>query len=198
MWGGVRCGRVVHRRASVWIRFCLPTSHVWLCDLIRQSSHLECSLTNRFECDASIEKLSTKCIKHMLALDTWSADDVFVMWEVFFFFFFKLQACMWVKNSRGLEMTHELAAQHAKKAVDAILELPHTSLESATKCRQALIDITEKVLRRTKWEGGGRQKGVLKICWFFREFRRNGSQNVSCVTKVVANGKLGFHVSHVV
>mmetsp|Transcript_16159 Transcript_16159/g.48417 ORF Transcript_16159/g.48417 Transcript_16159/m.48417 type:complete len:467 (-) Transcript_16159:4920-6320(-) len=55
-----------------------------------------------------------------------------------------------VLDSKGIERTREMAADHVAKAIAAIESLPPARSEHAATCRQALIDITQQVLTRTK------------------------------------------------
>lgn len=52
------------------------------------------------------------------------------------------QALTLVAESRGIQRSRELAATHARQAVEHILKLP------ASECRQALVDLTDYVLSR--------------------------------------------------
>lgn len=61
-----------------------------------------------------------------------------------------VQAVEMVKESRGITQTHELAAEHAQKAVDAIVSLPPSDSLLVQQCRRALIDITHQVITRSK------------------------------------------------
>jgi len=60
------------------------------------------------------------------------------------------QAVEMVKESRGITQTHELAAEHAQKAVDAIVSLPPSDSLLVQQCRRALIDIAHQVITRSK------------------------------------------------
>ncbi|CAK0737531.1 hypothetical protein CVIRNUC_000928 [Coccomyxa viridis] len=55
-----------------------------------------------------------------------------------------------VFNSRGIQRARDLAAQHAQLAAQAVQSLPTCSNDHAIMCRQALTDITAKVLARKK------------------------------------------------
>ncbi|CAL5218356.1 g18 [Coccomyxa viridis] len=55
-----------------------------------------------------------------------------------------------VFNSRGIQRARDLAAQHAELAVQAVQSLPACSNEHALMCRQALTEITARVLARKK------------------------------------------------
>jgi all-trans-nonaprenyl-diphosphate synthase len=52
------------------------------------------------------------------------------------------QALAWVKKSQGLIRTKELANQHIKQAILAVEKFP------ASPARQAMIDLTDYVLKR--------------------------------------------------
>ncbi|XP_024382601.1 solanesyl-diphosphate synthase 1, mitochondrial isoform X2 [Physcomitrium patens] len=60
------------------------------------------------------------------------------------------QAVEMVKESRGIAQTHALAAEHARKAVDAIANLPPNPSLHVQQCRRALIDIAHQVITRSK------------------------------------------------
>lgn len=53
-------------------------------------------------------------------------------------------------KSRGLERTRELAAEHADNAVKAIEALPQSDDEDVLRSRRALVDLTRRVMTRTK------------------------------------------------
>ena len=55
-----------------------------------------------------------------------------------------------VRESRGIAQTHELAAEHAQKAVDAIDSLPQNPSLQVQQCRRALKDIAHQVITRSK------------------------------------------------
>ncbi|KAK1327194.1 hypothetical protein QJS10_CPA01g00520 [Acorus calamus] len=56
----------------------------------------------------------------------------------------------YVGKSRGIERTRELAAEHAHRAVEAIEALPKSDDEDVRISRRALLDLTQRVLTRTK------------------------------------------------
>lgn len=53
-------------------------------------------------------------------------------------------------KSRGIERTRELAAEHADNAVKAIEALPESDDEDVVRSRRALVDLTRRVMTRTK------------------------------------------------
>nr|CAB3480259.1 unnamed protein product [Digitaria exilis] len=53
-------------------------------------------------------------------------------------------------KSEGIERTRLLAAEHAKLAAEAIDDLPESEDEVVLNARQALKDLTQKFMRRTK------------------------------------------------
>ncbi|KAH7654328.1 geranyl diphosphate synthase protein [Dioscorea alata] len=53
-------------------------------------------------------------------------------------------------KSRGIERTRELAAEHAKHAIEAINTLPESDDEDVQISRRALVDLTQRVLTRSK------------------------------------------------
>ncbi|XP_027921500.1 solanesyl diphosphate synthase 3, chloroplastic/mitochondrial [Vigna unguiculata] len=53
-------------------------------------------------------------------------------------------------KSRGIQRTRELAVQHANLAAAAIDSLPDSDDEEVRKSRKALIDLTHRVITRTK------------------------------------------------
>ncbi|CAN1141319.1 Solanesyl diphosphate synthase 3, chloroplastic/mitochondrial [Linum perenne] len=59
-------------------------------------------------------------------------------------------ALEYLGNSRGIQRTRELAAKHANLAAEAIDSLPESEEEEVRKSRRALIDITRRVITRTK------------------------------------------------
>ncbi|KAK1304522.1 hypothetical protein QJS10_CPB11g01807 [Acorus calamus] len=59
-------------------------------------------------------------------------------------------ALEYVGKSRGIERTRELAAEHAHRAVEAIEALPKSDDEDVQISRRALLDLTQRVLTRTK------------------------------------------------
>ncbi|GMI88976.1 geranyl diphosphate synthase 1, GERANYLPYROPHOSPHATE SYNTHASE [Hibiscus trionum] len=59
-------------------------------------------------------------------------------------------ALEYLGKSRGIERTKELAMKHANLAAAAIDSLPQSDDEDVTKSRQALVDLTQKVITRNK------------------------------------------------
>uniref|UniRef100_A0A0E0LS54 Uncharacterized protein n=1 Tax=Oryza punctata TaxID=4537 RepID=A0A0E0LS54_ORYPU len=59
-------------------------------------------------------------------------------------------ALEYLARSQGIERTRLLAAEHAKLAADAIDALPESKDGSVLISRQALKDLTEKLIKRTK------------------------------------------------
>jgi geranyl diphosphate synthase len=55
-----------------------------------------------------------------------------------------------VQASNGIQRAKELAAQHARLAAQQIDSLPHSSSPHALAAREALINITHRVLVRSK------------------------------------------------
>ncbi|KAJ0975701.1 hypothetical protein J5N97_017666 [Dioscorea zingiberensis] len=53
-------------------------------------------------------------------------------------------------KSRGIERTRELAAEHANHAIEAIDALPESDDEDVQISRRALVDLTQRVLTRSK------------------------------------------------
>jgi len=66
--------------------------------------------------------------------------------------------CLWIQaleylgKSRGIQRTRELAAKHANLAAAAIDSLPETDDEEVRKSRRALVDLTQRVITRNKWQ----------------------------------------------
>jgi geranyl diphosphate synthase len=60
------------------------------------------------------------------------------------------QALDYLQKSRGIEMTKELALEHVNRAIKAIEALPDSDDEDVLTSSRALIDITERVVTRTK------------------------------------------------
>lgn len=56
----------------------------------------------------------------------------------------------YVGKSQGIERTRELAAEHANRAVEAIDALPESDDEDVLISRRALVDLTQRVIKRTK------------------------------------------------
>nr|TKW08560.1 hypothetical protein SEVIR_6G033330v2 [Setaria viridis] len=59
-------------------------------------------------------------------------------------------ALKYLSKSQGIERTRALAAEHAKLAVGAIDDLPDSEDQVVLNSRQALKDLTQKFMRRTK------------------------------------------------
>ncbi|XP_039853206.1 solanesyl-diphosphate synthase 1, mitochondrial-like isoform X5 [Panicum virgatum] len=59
-------------------------------------------------------------------------------------------ALKYLSKSQGIEKTRLLAAEHAKLAADAIDGLPESEDQVILNSRQALKDLTQKFMRRTK------------------------------------------------
>ncbi|KAK9820924.1 hypothetical protein WJX74_008213 [Apatococcus lobatus] len=55
-----------------------------------------------------------------------------------------------VFRSQGIQMTRDLAAEHAGLAADAVSRMPPAQSEHAEQCQRALTAITERVLTRKK------------------------------------------------
>lgn len=53
-------------------------------------------------------------------------------------------------KSRGIQRARELAAKHANLAAEAIDSLPESDDEDVRKSRRALVDLTQRVITRTK------------------------------------------------
>lgn len=53
-------------------------------------------------------------------------------------------------KSRGIQRARELAKKHANIAAEAIDSLPESNDEDVRKSRRALLDLTERVITRTK------------------------------------------------
>lgn len=62
----------------------------------------------------------------------------------------KLQALNYLGKSQGIQKTRELAQEHATRAVKAIEALPETDDEGARISRRALVNLTRRVITRTK------------------------------------------------
>nr|QSL83313.1 solanesyl-diphosphate synthase cytoplasmic [Nigella sativa] len=60
------------------------------------------------------------------------------------------QALEYLGKSRGIEKTMELATEHAKVAAAAIDSLPKSNHEEVLRARRALVDLTHRVISRTK------------------------------------------------
>ncbi|PPR87110.1 hypothetical protein GOBAR_AA33578 [Gossypium barbadense] len=60
------------------------------------------------------------------------------------------RALEYLGKSRGIERTKELAMKHANLAAAAIDSLPQSDDEDVIKSRQALIDLTQRVITRNK------------------------------------------------
>ncbi|XAR72505.1 All-trans-nonaprenyl-diphosphate synthase (geranylgeranyl-diphosphate specific) [Bertholletia excelsa] len=59
-------------------------------------------------------------------------------------------ALEYLGKSRGIQRAKELAAKHAKLASSAIDSLPENDDEDVQRSRRALVDLTHRVIRRTK------------------------------------------------
>lgn len=55
-----------------------------------------------------------------------------------------------VECSGGIQRARELAAQHAQQAAAAVAGLPPAQCAEAERCRQGLVELTQKVLHRKK------------------------------------------------
>lgn len=53
-------------------------------------------------------------------------------------------------KSRGIQRAKELAEKHANLAAEAIDSLPENDDEDVRKSRRALVDLTRRVITRTK------------------------------------------------
>jgi len=60
------------------------------------------------------------------------------------------QARKWVEQSKGIERTRQLALDHATKAAEAVAAFPPTDCQHALICRDALTELTRRVVNRTK------------------------------------------------
>ncbi|XP_008644892.2 solanesyl-diphosphate synthase 1, mitochondrial isoform X3 [Zea mays] len=56
----------------------------------------------------------------------------------------------YLRKSHGVERTKELAREHTDRAVKAIESLPYSDDKDVLTSRRALVDITERVITRTK------------------------------------------------
>uniref|UniRef100_A0A453N081 Uncharacterized protein n=1 Tax=Aegilops tauschii subsp. strangulata TaxID=200361 RepID=A0A453N081_AEGTS len=63
---------------------------------------------------------------------------------------FTFQALEYLAKSQGIERTRLLATEHAKLAARAIDALPEVGNKVALVSRQALKDLAQKLIRRTK------------------------------------------------
>ncbi|XP_020277177.1 solanesyl-diphosphate synthase 1, mitochondrial-like isoform X2 [Asparagus officinalis] len=59
-------------------------------------------------------------------------------------------ALIYLGRSQGIQKTKELAQEHVNLAVNAIEALPETISENARISRRALVDLTKRVITRTK------------------------------------------------
>ncbi|KAF7809878.1 Solanesyl diphosphate synthase 3, chloroplastic/mitochondrial [Senna tora] len=59
-------------------------------------------------------------------------------------------ALEYLGKSRGIQRTRELALKHANLAASAIDSLPHSDDEEVRISRRALVDLTHRVITRTK------------------------------------------------
>lgn len=64
--------------------------------------------------------------------------------------FKNLQALDYLGKSRGIQRTKELAAKHASLAASAIDSLPESDDEDVRVSRRALVDLTHRVITRSK------------------------------------------------
>jgi geranyl diphosphate synthase len=60
------------------------------------------------------------------------------------------QARLWVADSDGIEQARRLAAEHAEEARKALDAFPHTDCPHALRARAGLVELTQRVLRRSK------------------------------------------------
>ncbi|KAK3032358.1 hypothetical protein RJ639_035409 [Escallonia herrerae] len=60
------------------------------------------------------------------------------------------QALDYLGKSRGIERTRELATKHASIASATIDSLPESDDEEVLKSRRALVELTQRVITRTK------------------------------------------------
>ena len=60
------------------------------------------------------------------------------------------QALLWVQDSTGVQQTRDLATQHAASARESLALMPQPQSEHAAAARDALVELTHIVLRRTK------------------------------------------------
>lgn len=60
------------------------------------------------------------------------------------------QALEYLGKSRGIQKSRELAVKHASLAAAAIDSLPENNDEEVRKSRRALVDLTQRVVTRTK------------------------------------------------
>ena len=61
-----------------------------------------------------------------------------------------MQALDYLGKSRGIQKARELAVKHANLAAAAIDSLPESDDEEVKRSRRALIDLTQRVITRTK------------------------------------------------
>ncbi|KAJ7564211.1 hypothetical protein O6H91_02G007300 [Diphasiastrum complanatum] len=59
-------------------------------------------------------------------------------------------ALKYVRESSGIERTHDLAREHADRAASAIAAFPPCPSEKAHLCREALTELTHQVVTRSK------------------------------------------------
>ena len=64
----------------------------------------------------------------------------------------KIQVLEYLGKSHGIQKTRELAIKHANLAAEAIESLPESDEEDVKRSRRALIDLTQRVITRTKWQ----------------------------------------------
>ncbi|XP_024017448.1 solanesyl diphosphate synthase 3, chloroplastic/mitochondrial [Morus notabilis] len=60
------------------------------------------------------------------------------------------RALEYLGKSRGIQKARELAIKHANRAAEAIESLPESDDEDVKRSRRALIDLTQRVITRTK------------------------------------------------
>lgn len=65
-------------------------------------------------------------------------------------YYWELQGLDYLGKSRGIERTRELAMKHANLASVAISSLPENDDEDVQKSRWALIELTQRVITRSK------------------------------------------------
>lgn len=61
-----------------------------------------------------------------------------------------MQALEYLGRSHGIQKTKELAMKHANLAAEAIDSLPENDDEDVKRSRRALVDLTQRVVKRTK------------------------------------------------
>lgn len=83
------------------------------------------------------------------------------------FSIFTAQALDYLGRSRGIERTRELAAEHAGRAAEAIESLPESDADDVVVSRRALVDLTRRVLTRTKWRNPSQDLPLASDSWGF-------------------------------